>query len=94
MMSVEKNGQVRAGELKIEWTEWQRTFLFLPRKTITGTVIIGPAWCRMQKDHRYEFKNDVGYYISQGLGFIEYDGFIEYATKKKDIFLRRLTGEE
>ena len=69
------------------WTEWKRTFCFLPRKDITGIFIIGPIWCRMRKDRMYEYENDVGYYISANLGYIE------YARTKKDIFLRSLSGE-
>ena len=31
------------------WSEWKRTFLFLPKTTITGNEIIGLAWTRMEE---------------------------------------------
>lgn len=72
----------------VEWTKWKRTFCLLPRKDITGIYVIGPMWYRMQESRIHEYEDDVGYYISSGLGFIE------YARTKKDIFLRSLTGKE
>ena len=87
-MAVEINSIIHNGELKTEWTKWKKTFCFLPRKDITGIFIIGPIWYRMQESRMYEYENDIGYYISSDLGFIE------YARTKKDIFLRSLTGKE
>ncbi len=75
-------------EEKPVWTDWERTFCFLPRKDIKGIHIIGPAWYRMQECRILEYENDVGYYMSSSLGWIE------YAQSKKDIFLRSLNGEE
>lgn len=78
----------------VKWTEWKRTFCFLPRKSITGIFIVGPVWYRMQESLIHEYASDVGYYVSADLGYIEYIGFIEYADRKKDIFLRRLIGNK
>lgn len=72
----------------VAWGEWKRTFCFLPRKDITGIFIIGSIWYRMQESRIYEYKNDIGYYVSSDLGFIE------YACRKKDIFLRDLIGKK
>ena len=70
------------------WTEWKRTFLFLPKKTITGNEIIGFAWTRMEEMRVREYEEEVGYYLSPGL-----DG-VEYARNKKEIFLINLKGED
>lgn len=66
------------------WTGWKRTFCLLPRKDITGIYVIGPIWYRMQESRIHEYEDDIGYYVSFDLGFIE------YARNKKDIFLRSL----
>lgn len=71
----------------LTWTEWKRTFCLLPRKDITGRFLIGLIWYRMQESHIYEYEDDIGYYVSSGMGFIE------YARTKKDIFLHNLNGE-
>ena len=71
----------------VTWTKWRRTFCLLPRKDITGTFIIGPIWYRMQETRIHEYEDDIGYYVSSSLGYIE------YANRKKDIFLRSLTKE-
>ena len=72
----------------VVWTDWERTFCLLPRKDIRGIYIIGPIWYRMQESRIYEYENDVGYYLSSDLGYIE------YARNKKDVFLHNLNGEE
>lgn len=86
-MSVIIDGQVLSGKRKKKWTGWRRAFCFLPRKSITGLYIIGPMWYRMQENRIYKYKDDICYYISTNLGFIE------YAERKKDIFLRSLNGK-
>ena len=70
------------------WTEWKRTFLFLPKKTIAGNEIIGFAWTRMEEMRVREYDDVVGYYVFPGK-----DG-IEYARNKKEIFLIKLKGED
>lgn len=72
----------------VPWTEWKRTFLFLPKETITGNEIIGFAWTRMLECRVREYENDVGYYLATG------NEWIEYARNKKEIFLHNLKGEE
>ena len=71
-----------------EWTEWKRTFLFLPKETITGNEIIGFAWTRMEVMRIHEYEDAIGYHLSPGK-----DG-TEYARNKKEIFLNNLKGEE
>lgn len=70
------------------WTEWKRTFLFLPKETITGNEIIGFAWTRMEEMRIREYEEAIGYYLTP-----DKDG-IEYARNKKEIFLVNLKGEE
>lgn len=83
-MAIEIDGIIHNGKLKTEWTVWKKTFCFLPHKDITGIFIMGPIWYRMQKTRIHEYENDIGYYVSSSLGYIE------YANRKKDIFLRSL----
>lgn len=87
-MAIEINGIIHTGKLETKWTVWKRTICVLPRKDITGIYIMGLVWHRVQEARVYNFQDDVGYYLSQNLGYIE------YAQSKKDIFLRSLNGEE
>jgi len=87
-MVIEIDGIIHNGNLKTEWTKWRETFCFLPHKDITGIFIMGLIWCRVQESRIYKYENDIGYYISSNLGYVE------YARTKKDIFLRSLAGKE
>lgn len=87
-MAIEIGGIIHNGKLKTEWTKWKKTFCFLPHKDITGIFIMGPIWYRIQESCIYEYPDDVGYYVSANLGYVE------YARTKKDIFCRSLTGKE
>jgi len=73
---------------EVTWTEWKRTFLFLPKETITGREIIGCAWTRMQEGRVREYEEAIGYYLAPGK-----EG-VEYARNKKEIFVNNLKGKD
>lgn len=71
--------------VKPVWTEWKRTFLFLPKTTITGNKVIGFAWTRAHEFFVGEDGETIGFYIAPEER--------EYVRSKKEIFVDNLKGE-
>lgn len=78
---------IKYDDVRFPWSEWQRTFVFLPHKTITEKCIIGFAWRRTRLGWSLDEDPDkLGYQII-------YTAEIAQYASKMELFKVMLKGE-